>query len=499
MMNVNAIYKNVSDLTALVKQDIIIQSSIQRLGDDIYFLAKNSDGLKHLVIISENFEFKDLFEPKEYEKIGEHYLFKMELTNKNSIALRGRFNWLNPVKRTGYQYSFGLGDRLGIASKAHLKLFKDKGVLPVLAQQSIRELNLTGRTYSDVMSCAVWSVFEEGYVDGFGADGDHLKTPFEIDYAIQSGFKTLTLDCSEHIHNEVMNYGDVQLNEEYNKLDKSQRNYFEDKYLNKTFKLVGNVSVHFDRDSLIKSILLFNDAVDFATEIYYTFIEKNDIDFEVSIDETVVPTTPVNHFFIANEFKDKGVILETMAPKFHGEFQKAIDYVGDLKIFKTQYKVHQAIADNFEYRLSIHSGSDKFAVYPTIGEVSSKGWHVKTAGTNWLEALKVIAKNDKIFMMELYDFALNNLHIAKRYYDISADINNSIAMSEVNLENVNELLENAMTRQVLHVTFGLILNHKENGKYVYKEQIYKILEAHYDDYTLFLNEHIGKHLRLLNK
>ena len=413
--------------------------------------------------------------------------------------MRGYFDWMNPVKRTGYAYSFGLGDRLGNASNAHLRLFKGKGVLPVLAQQSIRELNLTGRTYTDVINAAAWSVFEEGYTDGYGADGDHLKNPFEIDYAIKCGFPMITLDCSEHIHNEVAEYSEEKLVSEYNKIDVDTRTLFESRYLDKKFDISDDVTVSFDKQNLMESVLIFNDAILFAIEMYDRFVVPYDLDFEISIDETIVPTTPENHYFIANELKERDIVVETMAPKFCGEFQKAIDYRGDLEQFEREYIVHEAIAQKFGYRLSIHSGSDKFAVYPAIGSISARGWHVKTAGTNWLEALRVIAKNDKQLMMELYEFALANLNTAKAYYHIDATTENSLQLKDLNLENINSTLDDDMSRQVLHVTFGLILTHEVNGVKVYKNKIYACLKNHYDDYVYFLNKHIGKHVALLNK
>lgn len=439
------------------------------------------------------------FEFTEKQENNEDMVIKAPLTHHNCDLMRHYFPWMKPVKRTGYAYSFGVGDRLGLASQAHIRVLRDRGVLPVLAQQSIRELNLTGRTYTEVLDDAAWAVFEEGYRDGFGADGDHLKNPFEIDYAIKCGFLMLTLDCSEYIHNEVANYSDVQLQEAYDQLALDLRMRIEKDYLDQSFEVSKSVSVSFDRKNLMETVLIFYDAINFATDMYHRFVLPNDLDFEISIDETIVPTTPENHYFIASELNKRKIVVETMAPKFHGEFQKGIDYRGDLEQFKREYVVHEAIAEKFGYRLSIHSGSDKFMVYPTIGQVSSRGWHVKTAGTNWLEALRVIAKNNPALMLEIYEFALENLDTAKAYYHIDATKDNAIAMSEVNQTTVAKLLDDDMSRQVLHVTFGLILRHQENGQAVLKDGIYACLKEHYDDYAQYLMSHIGKHVTLLDK
>ena len=105
---------------------------------------------------------------------------RCELSHENACVLRKLFPWTAPVRGLQKPKSFGLGDRLGIATYGHIDLFEDNDVFPVFAQQSIRELNLTSRTYEDVLDAATFAVFREGYKKGFGADGDHLKTEKDV-------------------------------------------------------------------------------------------------------------------------------------------------------------------------------------------------------------------------------------------------------------------------------------------------------------------------------
>ncbi|MBA1394951.1 hypothetical protein EQ500_13940, partial [Lactobacillus sp. XV13L] len=128
-----------------------------------------------------------------------------ELNETNNKALSKRFRWMKPTSRSNYKYTFGLGDRLSNASNAHLRLFKGRGIMPVLAQQSIRELELMHRTNTDVYLSASWAIFEEGFTYGWGADGDHVKTPYEVDYAVKIGCSMITLDCTEEINNDIVN------------------------------------------------------------------------------------------------------------------------------------------------------------------------------------------------------------------------------------------------------------------------------------------------------
>src|SRR5699024_11471236 len=116
---------------------------------------------------------------------------------------------------------------------------------------------------------------------------------------------------------------------------------------------------------------------------------KQEIDFEISIDETETITSPVAHFFVANELIQRGVKVVSLAPRFCGEFQKGIDYIGDVDQFEQELSEHALIAEHFGYKLSIHSGSDKFAVFPIMATDTKGVLHVKRAATTCLAAVRV--------------------------------------------------------------------------------------------------------------
>ena len=121
------------------------------------------------------------------------------LSTENAEPLQALFPYTAPQSHKAHPFTFGLGDRLGLATPGHVRVAREYKIFPIFAQQSIRELNLTNRTFKDVIAAAAFGVFQEGYKDGYGADGDHLKTIEEIRYALESGCSMVTLDCSEHI------------------------------------------------------------------------------------------------------------------------------------------------------------------------------------------------------------------------------------------------------------------------------------------------------------
>ncbi|HSK69238.1 MAG TPA: tagaturonate epimerase family protein, partial [Candidatus Limnocylindria bacterium] len=259
--------------------------------------------------------------------------------------LRETFPFTRPSPVLRLERTFGVGDRLGIAGDGHLRVFKKYDAVPVLAQQSMRELKLTNRTYEDVLDCATFAVFRAGYTGPWGADGDHLKTMDEVRLALGLGYTMITLDCSEHIRGPE------------GRADVPQD--MRDRYVGRPFPLDDGSAVSFTQDSLSQALAVYGDAISFAHRVWQEFFAggKTTADLEISIDETSLPTSPAQHFFAASELSRLGVGMKTMAPRFIGEFQKGIDYIGDVSAFDREMQVHAAIARRFGYKISVHSGS----------------------------------------------------------------------------------------------------------------------------------------------
>ncbi len=418
------------------------------------------------------------------------------LCHENAKALRLLFPFTKPVNVLDKKRSFGLGDRLGIAGMGHLKTIKEYDCYPVLAQQSIRELNLTNRSYEDVLDAASFAVFKVGYKKGFGADGDHLKTFKDIEYALSLGFTMITLDCSDYIHGNVLSMS----NQEIDKALTLSKTYRE-RYLDSPIEIEGNI-LSFSETELKKAILIYQDALDFAKKVYDNYFRhsRNKINFEISIDETATPTTALEHYFVAKELYLAEVEIDTLAPRFCGEFQKGIDYIGDLTQFENELKIHAAIARHFGYKLSIHSGSDKFSIFEIIGKHTNGHFHVKTAGTNWLEAMKVVAMTDASLYREIHQLALAKFSDATKFYHVTTNLNNIPDIDTLKDEELPSLFNNNDARQLIHITYGYILNEKdEQGKYIYKTKLYRLWKKHEDLYAHELYKHIGKHLELLYK
>jgi tagaturonate epimerase len=490
-------WEKVCSIPDEIKLYNVYPDSIYHYGGTYFFLASIGN-IKKLVVYNGGGQFYG-FKGTEVSH-GNKSAVICDLNNDNCKLIRKIFTFTNPTPHRGVDITLGLGDRLGLASAGHIRLLKGKAVFPVLAQQSIRELNLTGRTYEDVLAAASWAVFQEGYTSGFGADGDHLKNPDEVKMAIDIGFTMITLDCSEHIDNTIASLSKQEIDSRYLQIAEETRHLLESKYLNKEFKLKSGHAIKFSYDEFEKYVLIYLKAIEYTIKIYDQYIKNcgRDIDFEMSIDETLTSTSPEAHYFVASELLAGGVEITSLAPRFCGEFQKGIDYIGDISEFKKEFNIHAEIAKTLGYKISIHSGSDKFSVFPIIGEMTEGKYHLKTAGTNWLEAVRIIAAKNPALYRKLHRFALEKLDEAKKYYHIGANAANIPNIEKLEDCELPGLMDLNDSRQVLHITYGLILLAKNpDGTFIFKDEIYSVLNEYEEDYYTVLYKHIGRHLHEL--
>jgi len=470
-----------------------------------YGLIRTSGGKKLIVLGENDLVVKDLFKGECHRHTST--LKICDLSPENTECLLDYFPYTRPVSLRNHSITTGTGDRLGLATPGHIRAIRKFQVRPVLAQQSVRENNQTGRTFSEVIGDAAWAVFQENYQDGYGADGDHLKSLQEVENALSAGVSMITLDLSEKLDLEAFDAPKEVVDRRFDEeVDKEDAEVFYHLFLNKEFPFQiphGGFSIQLDEESLKRNVLLFCKAVDFTEEVY-EFIrsrsgDQKHIDFEISIDETPFPTSPENHLFFIVQLKYRGIHIDSLAPRFVGEFQKGIDYRGDLNEFRDQLYQHVHIAHDFgNYKISIHSGSDKFSVFPQLGELASEGLHLKTAGTSWLEAMRLIALVNPSLYREMHQFALFAFKDASKLYHVTADLKKIPKIDGLQDQELPSLLDQDDSRQLLHITYGYLLNAKDDsGKNLFKDRFFQTLTQHEEDYWSLLEKHIEKHLNAL--
>lgn len=429
------------------------------------------------------------------------------LDAENTDCLLSLFPYTRPTPVLKYPVTVGTGDRLGIATPGHIRAVRHYSVRPVLAQQSVRENGQTGRNFKEVIRDVAWGVFQENYQEGYGADGDHLKSLDEVKDALKAGVSMVTLDLSETLTPEAFTaskeWVDRKLHEE---LDPEEFKVLSHYFLEKEYPFSGPHGayvIRFDEESLKRNVLLYWRALHFTEEVFHFLISqkgsKSSFDFEISIDETPYPTTPENHLFFVLGLRHRGVLIDALAPRFIGEFQKGIDYRGDLGAFREQFYRHTLIAeDDGNYKLSIHSGSDKFSIFPEVGRLSDHRFHLKTAGTSWLEAVRLVASMDPRLYREMHRYALSVFREASKLYHVTTDLDRIPKVEALGDRDLPSLLSADDCRQLLHITYGFLLRaQKKPGSYLFRDRLFNLLGQYEEDYWSFLETHIGRHLTSL--
>lgn len=427
------------------------------------------------------------------EKDGSRLLICLQ-NGENATALRHAFPFTSPSCIGRSRSSFGVGDRLGIASPGHIPLFQDGTVVPVLAQQSLRELDLMGRTYRNVIDAATWAVFNTGYEGDWAADGDHLKDVDSVISALKQGCTMITADLSDYLSFKFMDTDIQTVSKEYSKLDSVLRDSIEARYRG-TIKLSSSTELFYEEQLLQRIALSYNRALDHAVKLYQAcWTVKKEFDFEISIDETILPTSPEAHYFVAMELQERGVAFSSLAPRFIGEFQKGIDYIGNTDEFASSFQRHAAIAGDLGYKISIHSSSDKFSVYPIIGRLVQGAYHLKTSGTNWLVALETLSRVDPTFFRNIFRRAYEVFSTARNYYHITPDPEIATDISTLSDGELPDVFRNTTDRQVLHVSYGELFKDTD-----LKDLFFTRLRHSIKEYWSALEAHIGRHLELLRR
>lgn len=446
-------------------------------------------------------------------KIGET-VFRYQVcpcTHQNASLLHELFSFTRP-RVMGLTPAIGMGDRIGLATPGHIRAAKKFGVFPVLAQQSIREMTRTSRCPEEVIDDVSWAVFQEGYRGGFAADADHLKNEKDVHETFEAGFTMYTIDPSDYVDDEADEYDLGVLRDKFKKLpwqdlECKEEDYLRE-YLNKKFRVLTQekdraLELTFSEEELLRAAVKYSAAIAHAAKLKSHLdglFRGRRFDLEISVDETDTPTQPLEHFFIASELRRLNVRVQGLAPRFVGEFEKAVDYIGNLEEFQKAFRDHVLIASSCgPYKLSIHSGSDKFSIYPIMGKLAGDLIHLKTAGTSYLEALRIVARHDPSLFRKIIGYSFSCFEEDRKTYHISTELSivpNPEEVADKDLEKI--FLDENSGRQLLHVTFGSILTAKtENGGWLFRDRIKEVLIDNEEEHYQTVAAHFERHIRAL--
>lgn len=379
------------------------------------------------------------------------------------------------------QFTFGVGDRFAHQARAQLAAFerlaKDDGVIVVpVWNKSNREHTFIGSEPQSVYDAAAAAIQAANWSHGWHVDADHIRLETVDRFLASSDF--FTIDVADSIGKPASAEAVAAVVAKHPELIGELRIPGIERPLSITADDVARIANQY---------LL---AVQEAGGIYRHIAKKkggaDKIIAEVSMDETDAPQTPPQLLVILAMLADEGVALQTIAPKFTGRFNKGVDYVGDLAQFEQEFSDDLAVIAfavkqyglPANLKLSVHSGSDKFSLYPIIRRALQRtgaGLHLKTAGTTWLEEVIGLAEaggEGLALVKEIYAYALEHVDEFCAPYASVIDIDRSQLPSSTTVANwdgsqfANAVRHiplhpqfNAHVRQLLHVSFKVAAKH----------------------------------------
>jgi hypothetical protein len=404
------------------------------------------------------------------------------------------------------RFSFGVGDRFAHQAKAQLQAFQkleaEGIVVAPVWNKSNREHTFVGSEPQSVFDAAQAAVSAKSWNHGWHVDADHIRLETVERFLTCSDF--FTLDVADSI-GQPSAPAEVEA------------------FIARHPELIGTITIAGlsepftttpnEVETVVSKYLL---AVKEAGNIYrHILAQKGEANFiaEVSMDETDAPQTPPELLIILAALADENVRVQTIAPKFTGRFNKGVDYVGDLAQFEREFNDDLAVIAHSvqqyglpaNLKLSVHSGSDKFSLYPIIRRALARtgaGLHLKTAGTTWLEELVGLSEaggDGLALTKEIYAYALAHVDELCAPYASVIDIDHSKLPSAevVNQWSGPELANairhipghpgfNSNVRQLLHVSFKLAAKAgaryldllKSNEEIVAKQVTENIFERH---------------------
>jgi tagaturonate epimerase len=365
----------------------------------------------------------------------------------------------------------------------------------------------TGRSPRQVMEDACAGARAAGYTGPMGADADHLKRPEDVERTAAAGFVFFTIDPSEEVDPRANDYSLEELRSRFQAI-RDDVDWL-DRYRGRKWTLATGTVVALTEEVCLRAAVKYGRAINRAVALgreIARVMAGRDYEIELSVDETEQPTTPAEHWIVAEQCLERGMQLVSLAPRYVGDFEKGVDYKGDRASFERSLAEHAAIAATLgPYKLSLHSGSDKLSIYAAFARLTQGRFHVKTAGTSYLEAVRVVARQEPALFRRIVQFAREHYATDRASYHLSATTEALPAPAEVREDRELERLYLGLWsevppgrgftepgRQILHCTFGSVLTDPELGP-----SLHGVLEAHPATYEELLAEHFHRHLEAL--
>ena len=345
-------------------------------------------------------------------------------------------------------------------------------------------------------------VARSGYRGVWGADANKVTSESDVlNYALD-GFTWFTVDGVPFLNANAGLYSRNELEKRFRMLDGGEE--LAELYLYDPPEPEWRLS----EVQLKRAALKFEGVVKQTVKVARVLEEARGtghFDLELTLDEWPEPTTPAEHYFLVAELARAGVQLQAFAPRLPGKWEPAVDFDGDLEELEDVLKRHKEVSRELgPYKLSVHSGGGKWSAYPVLGRVCGDLLHVKTSGTSYLEALRLVARVQPELFRQIIRYGFEKFPEESKSLTISTGIDEATALcSQCNALAASKLeavyLNSYAGRQMLHITYAPLLTQGRDAEgEPFKDGITRVLTEHAERYSELLEKQFDRHLGLLN-
>ena len=362
------------------------------------------------------------------------------MDHKTAVLLRREFPWTAPSRVLALRKTVGVGDRLDLCAPGILAGFQGSDAIPVPVQQSPRELNLSGRTWEEALDAATFAVYREGYLGPWGACADRLQSFQEIEAALAAGYTCLSVDCTP-----LLGQGDAPTDE------------LREQYQGRTFSVEGKQIV-FDRLTLEDCCREYGQIVILLSEIYYSYVQRSEADLEVLLNEADTPTGGAGLYFLANELCRRGISFQAVCPRLELPLEAAAPLDEETESLRKELELLNAVSRSFGFKLSFRNLEHKEALLSLLEEVAGDRFHGCLGGLSWLEAMRLLAREEPVLFRLVYGLSLTALPVARQVFPSSLDETAIPSLDELADRELPSLLSRSPVIQLLDLTYGQVLH-----------------------------------------
>lgn len=395
------------------------------------------------------------------------------LDHKTAELLRREFPWTAPSRVLGLRKTLGTDDRTGLCASGLLEAYGQTDAVPMPVQASALELNLSGQTWEEALDSVTFAVYREGYMAPWGAGADRLQSFGDIEAALAAGYTCLSVDCAP-----LLGSGDPPTEE------------LREQYQGRTFSVEGK-QITFDRLTLEDCCREYGQVITLVSEVFYSYAQRAGADLEVLLHEAETPTGAPGLYFLANELCRRGISFQAVCPRL-GLPLEAASPLEETESLRGELELLHAVARSFGFKLSFRSLECKPEFLSLAGEVTGERFHGKLGGLCWLEAMRLLARENPVLFRLTYGIALTALPVARQVFPSSLDESALPSLDGLADRELPPLLSQTPVRQLLELTYGQVLHSQ------LKDRLMTCLKDHADELCRMVKDRLRASLERTN-